>query len=155
VPRWSFETTLVRPEGVGTWTFAPIPFDVESETGVKARLRVKGAIDGVPFKGTLLPTGSGGHFVVVNKDLRIKIGKSAGDKVSVAMEVDKSPVVVRVPKDLQSALNSRQKTLREFENMAPSHRKAYVRWIEDAKGKETRASRISKALAMIAKEKKL
>ncbi len=88
--RWSFRTTLVRPEGVGTWTFAHIPLDLVKQTGIKARLRVKETIAAVPFKGTLLPSASGRHFVVVKKEVREKIGKNTGDVVKVEFDLDAS-----------------------------------------------------------------
>jgi len=46
----SFTTKLVRSEGVGTWTFAPIPADISGHAELKARMRVMGTIDGVPLK---------------------------------------------------------------------------------------------------------
>lgn len=153
--RWSFKTTLVRPEGVGTWTFAPIPVDLVKQTSIKARLRVKGTIDAVPFKGTLLPSGSGRHFVVVKKELRDKIGKKAGDSVRVEFDLDTSPVEVSIPKDFAAALASAPSAKAEFEKMAPSHKKAYVTWTESAKTQGTRANRIDKAIVMIAAKKRL
>lgn len=153
--KWSFETTLVRPEGVGTWTFAPIPVDLAKQTGIRARLRVKGTIDAVPFKGTLLPSGSGRHFVVVKKEVRDKIGKNAGDSVKVEFDLDSSPVKVSTPRDFSNALASIPRARAEFEAMAPSHKKAYVTWIESAKAQETRDRRIAKAIAMIAAKKTL
>jgi len=81
---------LVRPEGVGTWTFAHIPLDLVKQTGIKARLRVKETIAAVPFKGTLLPSASGRHFVVVKKEVREKIGKNTGDVVKVEFDLDAS-----------------------------------------------------------------
>ena len=153
--RWSFDTDLERPEGTGTWTFAPIPVDLAAQTGIKARLRVKGTIDGIPFKGTLLPFGSGRHFIVVKSELRAKIGKGAGDRVKIAMDLDTSPVLVAIPRDFAAALKSRPGVKVEFEKMAPSHRKAYVEWVDGAKGKDTRARRIAKALSMIAEGKRL
>jgi len=153
--RWIFETKLVRPEGVGTWTFAPIPLDIAHETGIKARLRVKGRIDGVPFAGTLLPGGSGRHFVVVKKELRDRLGKSAGDGVRIQMDVDSSPASVVIPDDLTRALTRSSAARSGFEDMAPSHKKAYVEWIEEAKKPATRTKRIAKALMMIAAGKQL
>jgi Bacteriocin-protection, YdeI or OmpD-Associated/Domain of unknown function (DUF1905) len=153
--RWIFETKLVRPEGVGTWTFAPIPLDIAQETGIKARLRVKGRIDGVPFAGTLLPGGSGRHFVVVKKEIRDRLGKSAGDGVRIQMDVDLSPAGVVIPDDLTRALTRSSAARSGFEGMAPSHKKAYVEWIEEAKKPATRTKRIAKALMMIAAGKQL
>jgi hypothetical protein len=155
MPRWNFETTLVRPEGAGTWTFAPIPVDLAKQTGIKARLRVKGTIDAVPFKGTLLPDGSGKHFVVVKREVRDRIGKTAGDVVKVQFDLDTIPERITIPSVFARALTSNPRAKAEFEGMAPSHKKAYVTWIGSAKTKETRAKRIAKAMAMIAAKKRL
>lgn len=38
---YEFEATLFRPEGVGTWTYLNVPFDVEAEFGTKGQVRVK------------------------------------------------------------------------------------------------------------------
>jgi hypothetical protein len=125
---WKFETTLVRPEGVGTWTFAPIPIDLVEKTGVSSRLRVRGTIDGVPFIGSLLPAGGGRHFPVVKKEVRDRIGKKAGDRVSLALRPDHSPQVVRLPLDFSTALKADRKALAYFREIAPSHKKAYLQW---------------------------
>ncbi|HEY6283346.1 MAG TPA: YdeI/OmpD-associated family protein [Nitrososphaerales archaeon] len=39
--------------------------------------------------------------------------------------------------------------------MAPSHKKAYVTWIESAKALKTRDRRIAKAVVMVAAKKRL
>jgi uncharacterized protein YdeI (YjbR/CyaY-like superfamily) len=129
--------------------------DIARETGIKARLRVKGKIDGTPFSGTLLPFGSGKHFIVVKKEIRDRIGKKEGDEVEVEMDVDSSPVRVAVPEDMSRALAKNKSAKAAFDGMAPSHRKAYVAWIEGAKKAETRAGRIEKAVEMIAKGRHL
>jgi len=149
MPRWEFETRLSRPPGRGTWTLALVPPEVAKDTGIKARLRVRGTIDGVPFSCSLLPAGQGRHFVVVNGEIRGKIGKSAGAKVRIAMDIDSSPVVVAVPSDLAKALRGNPKAQIAFRGMAPSHRKAFAQWVEGAKKPETRARRLAKALEMI------
>lgn len=149
VARWVFETRLVRPEGVGTWTFAPVVPKIAEETGVRARLRVKGKIDGIPFSGTLLPQGSGRHFIVVNKDLRDRIRKVAGDRVRIELEIDASPAKIKVPRELAAALAKDPRAKAAFDEMAPSHRKAYVAWVEEAKNPATRAKRIAKVVEMI------
>jgi len=149
--RWEFKTVLSRPPGIGTWTMALVPPSVAKDTGIKARLRVKGTIDGVPFSCSLLPQGGGRHFVVVNKEIRDRIGKSAGASVTVTMDIDATPAVVSVPADLAGALRRNRKARAAFEGIAPSHRKAYAQWIEEAKKPETRSRRLAKALEMLEK----
>jgi hypothetical protein len=150
----SFTTKLVRPEGVGTWTFAPIPADISVHAGLKARMRVRGTIDGVPVKSSLV-AGSGELFIVIAKELRDKIGKHAGDVVKMTFGLDTSNNAVRVPADLKKALSTNENAKTSFEKMAPSHKKAYVQWITQAKTTETRANRIGKAIQQISVGKTL
>ncbi|WP_214658996.1 DUF1905 domain-containing protein [Candidatus Formimonas warabiya] len=42
-----FEAKLERPDGVGTWTFLAIPFNIEETYGVKSQVRVKGTVNGI------------------------------------------------------------------------------------------------------------
>jgi hypothetical protein len=148
---WKFEATLVRPEGIGTWTFAPVSSELAKEVGIRARQRVKGKIDGVPFACSLLPQGDGSHMIVVKKEVRDKIGKAAGQVVRIEMSLDDAPVRVEVPQDFARALREDKKALSYFEKIAPSHKKAYIGWIDEAKRPETRASRIKKGVEMLSK----
>lgn len=150
----SFTMKLVRPEGVGTWTFAPIPAGISDHARLKARMRVRGTIDGVPVKSSLV-AGSGKLFIVIAKELRNKIGKQAGDVVKMTFELDTSSSAVRVPTDLKKALSTNERAKTSFEKMAPSHKKAYAQWITQAKATETRANRIRKAIQQISVGKKL
>ena len=144
----SFTTKLVRPEGVGTWTFAPISANVSGPAGLKANMRVKGTIDGIPVKSSMM-AGNGELFIVIAKELRDKIGKQAGDIVKMSLGPDTSNNIVNVPTDLKKALSANEKARVSFEKMAPSHKKAYVQWISQAKTKETRTNRIGKAIQQI------
>ena len=80
-----FKTKLITYDISGAWTFLTVPFSVEKEYGSKAKVKVKGTIDGVSFQSTLLPLGGGKHNLVVKKEIRKKISKYAGDTVSVKM----------------------------------------------------------------------
>ena len=146
-----FKTRLVRPEGVGTWTFAPVPLDIPGRALLKARMRVKGEIDGVPYRSSLMPAGGGELFVVVPKPLREKIGKKSGDVVTMTLQLDNARLTLSVPTDLARALGRNSKARAWFDKIAPSHRKAYVQWIEQAKKKETRQIRIKKSVRMLSR----
>ncbi len=63
----SFEARLVRPEGVGTWTYFVIPLDLADLFGTKGTIQVRGTINSVSFRSAALPSGDGSHFVAVNK----------------------------------------------------------------------------------------
>ena len=77
--------------------------------------------------------GDGDVFVVVNKELREKIGKGSGEVVEMTVGRDTSAVVDSIPADLKKALSKNAKAETYFRKMPPSHRKAYVQWIEQAK----------------------
>jgi len=96
----SFTTKLVRPEGVGTWTFAPIPAGVSHRADLKAKMRVRGTIDGVPLRSSVM-AGSGELFIVIAKELRDKIGRQAGDVVKMTLGLDASNTTVNIPTDLK------------------------------------------------------
>jgi acetyl-CoA carboxylase beta subunit len=149
----SFEAVLERPEGVGTWTCIDVPFDVKSVFGKSSRIQVRGTIDGAPYRSSLLPKGDGHHFMVVKKEIRDVIEKSAGEKVIVTMEIDATPRVVDVSDDFKLALKKSKDAQEVFNKLSYSHKKEYVEWIESAKKSETREDRIRKAIEMLSKSK--
>jgi uncharacterized protein YdeI (YjbR/CyaY-like superfamily) len=53
-----------------------------------------------------------------------------------------------LPKDIRKALNE-SNIQSVFESLPPSHRREYLKWIEEAKKPETRASRIQKMCQML------
>ncbi len=148
-----FNTKLVTYDASGAWTFLTVPFSVEKEYGTKAQVKVKGTIDGLPFRSTLLPLGDGKHNLVVKKEIRQKIGKEAGDTVSMSIERDPAKRIVKVPKDFRDSMN--RKAAEFFDGLAPSYKKLYVEWVTGAKKEETRQRRIKKAVEMLAEGKKL
>src|SRR5207249_3422235 len=52
------------------WAIIWLPFDVQKVWGSRGHLRVKGEINGFPFRTALLPTGDGRHFMIVNKQMQ-------------------------------------------------------------------------------------
>ena len=76
----TFDATLVRPPGVGTWTYLNVPFNVADEFGTKGQLKVKGSVNGVPFRGSLLPQGDGRHYLVVKSENELAAIPNFGKK---------------------------------------------------------------------------
>ena len=62
--------------------------------------------------------------------------------------------VPTIPTDFAEALRKAPQSLAFFEQLAPTHRKEYIRWIEEAKKPETRQNRIAKAVGMLTEGKK-
>ncbi len=152
---YAFDAVLVRPEGVGTWTFLSIPLEISAGFGSKGQVRIKGTINGFPFRSTALPMGDGTHYLVVGKDIRDHIAAAQGDTVKVLLELDTEERRVEVPEELQQALNSQRLAASAFEKMNYSHQKEWINWIMSAKQAATRLRRVEKAVSMIAMGKNL
>jgi hypothetical protein len=146
---FTFTSTLKRPDGVGTWTFLDIPPEVMAAFGKKGQVKVRGTVNGHPFRGSALPHGDGTHYLVVNKSIREAIGATQGDSVQVSMQVDLEERKVDLPEDLALALQANPASQAIFEKLSYSHQKQYVEWIESAKQAATRQDRISKTIAKL------
>ncbi|SRR5712692_10318428 len=62
-----------RPKSVGpggAWTYLKIPFDIEKQFGSRARVAVKGTLNGFPYRTSILPDGKGHHNMMFNKDMQ-------------------------------------------------------------------------------------
>jgi hypothetical protein len=88
--RQNFEVKLMSKGPGGAWTYLPIPFDVQTVFGSKARVSVKGSINGFPFRNSLMPEGDGTHTMAVNKELQTGAKAKAGDLVRVILERDET-----------------------------------------------------------------
>jgi uncharacterized protein YdeI (YjbR/CyaY-like superfamily) len=103
---------------------------------------------GIPTGPAVAPMG-GRSWVTLNADNRAVAGVTAGDEVDVQIVADIAPREVDVPGDLAEALAG-DPTAATFSNeLAYIHRKEWVRWIEDAKRAETRATRLAKTIASL------
>ena len=134
----------------GGGAFVEIPFDVEEVFGSK-RPKVKALIEGVPYRGTLVRMGGEHHMLLILKGIREQIGRTFGDEVRIIVEADTEPRAVEVPADLLKELKKNKDAKAFFDKLAYTHRREYVRWIEEAKRAETRAARVAKTIEMLKK----
>jgi hypothetical protein len=146
---YTFAATLKRPEGVGTWTYLDIPVEVSASFGVKGQVKVKGTVNGQPFRSSALPHGDGTHYLVVGKPIREAVGVTQGDTVQVTLELDSQERSSSIPDDLAQALAANPEAQLAFDSLSYSHKKQYIDWIESAKKESTRQDRVTKALQML------
>ena len=126
------------------------PFDVFEVFGTRARMAVKGEINGFPFRSSIFPLGGGKFYMVVNREMREGAKVKAGDTAEFLLEKDEDPRAIATPPDLLKALSGRRSANAAWDKLSYSHRKEHISAIEAAKKPETRARRIANALEMIA-----
>jgi hypothetical protein len=151
----TFKAKLEAVGPGGSWVIMRVPFRVEEVWGTKARMSVKGTINGYAFRSSIFPDGNGGHTMMVNKQMQAGAKVQPGSSATFTLAPDSGPRVVKVPPDLKKALAANEKAKSQFAEFSYSQRKAYVDCIESAKRAETRVKRIRKAVAMIAAGKKM
>ena len=144
-----FRVVLEKDENT-TATGIMIPFEVEKVFGTRARVPVRGTINGFAFRSSISPMGDGHHYMIVNKVVREGAKAKAGDLISVVIERDDEPRIITPPDDFARALKSNKTAQATWDKLSYTHRKEYVGAIEEAKKPETRARRIEKAIAQLA-----
>jgi hypothetical protein len=150
-----FEGTLERPPGTGTWTLVRAPARISEALGTRGRVPVEATVQGASLRGSLMPDGHGGHYLVVKKEVREAAGVTAGDAVRVALRVDASERTVEVPAELAAALEQNATASARYEAMSYSQRKEYADHVAEAKKAETRTTRAAKCVGMIAEGRRL
>jgi hypothetical protein len=95
-----------------------------------------------------------GEFLVgLSRAVREAASVSAGDTVTLELELQTAPREVDVPEPLAAALASDPAARSAFERLAFTHRKEFARWVDEAKREETQQRRVAQTLQMLAEGK--
>jgi Bacteriocin-protection, YdeI or OmpD-Associated/Domain of unknown function (DUF1905) len=124
------------------------PVDVIEWFGTRARVPIRGTINGFAFRSSLMPCGNA-RMMPVNKTLCRGAGVKPGDLVEVVMERDDGARTVEAPPELKREL-ARSKPARErWDGLAFTHKKEMAGSISGAKQEETRKRRLAKVMAVL------
>ena len=135
-----FRTTVDL--GGRTATGLVVPDEVVTALGGGNRPPVTITVGGHRYRTTV--AARGGRFLVpLSAENRQAAGVAAGDDVEVSIELDTAPREVDVPDDLASALAADTSAREFFASLSFTHRKEWVRWVDEAKRADTRAGRIA------------
>jgi len=132
----------------GNNTGIEVPPEVVEALGAGKKPPVVVTVNGYEYRSTVAVMG--GRFLIpFSSDKRAATGIGGGDAITVELEVDTAPRTVELPDDFAAALDAVPGAREAYERLAPSHKKAHVTAIEEAKSAETRQRRIDAAVAKI------
>lgn len=148
-------TAAIQQNGEMDAAFVEFPFSTEELFNKKGQVKIKVLFDGkVEYRGSLAKMKSDCHILGLTQEVRKQLGKTFGDHVSVSLIEDKEERVVEVADDIVSVFNESPEAKALFDKMSYTHKKEYIRWIEEAKKPETRENRKIKMIQMILDGKK-
>jgi hypothetical protein len=142
---------LKAPDSSATGIEAP--FDVLEVFGTRARVPVRGTINGFAFRSSLMPMG-GCHRMAVNRGMREGAGIKGGEMVEIVMERDEDERTVEAPALLKGELAKSKTAAANWKKQSYSNQKEMVRSLADAKQAETRTRRLAKVMDILKTGKK-
>jgi hypothetical protein len=80
-----FTAVLQKRRSKGSWTYVVWPESVKF-FATRGLVKVRGTIDGHPFRGSFMAMGNGRHMLPIRAEVRRAICKDAGKRVTVHLK---------------------------------------------------------------------
>lgn len=129
------------------WTYINNRSDIANKIkpDTKKSFRVKGKLDDFAIKGvSLLPMGKGDFIMAINAQMRKRIKKINGEKITVQLEEDKEEL--KLSSDFLDCIKEDKETKAFFDSLPKSHQNYYSKWIDSTKTDATKAKRIAQSI---------
>jgi hypothetical protein len=124
------------------------PVDVVEYFQTRARVPIRGTINGFAFRSSLMPMG-GGRMMPVNQTLCRGAGVKPGDIVDVVMERDQEERTIEAPPELAHELAKSKSASERWKGLAFTHKKEMANSISGAKQEETKKRRLAKVMQVL------
>ena len=132
-----------------------LPETASKDLSSRGQVAVHGTINGVEFQTVLEPDGNFGHWMRVDATLQHAAGMSAGDTVTLEIEVTKDWPEPAVPHDLATALAAAPPKIQNlWHEITPMARWEWVRWVNATKNPDTRRRRVDVSISKMTSGKK-
>lgn len=146
---------IIQKNGELNAAFVEFPFSVEELFSKKGQVKIRAVFDDtVEYRGSLVKMKSDCHLLGLTQEIRKQLGKTFGDEIFVSLIEDKEERTVDIAEDIAVVFNENPEAKELFTKMSYTHKKEYIRWIEEAKKPETRENRKTKMILMILDGKK-
>ena len=143
-----FTASLERLRGNLGWVVAYLPFDARKVWG-KGRVKVRGEINGFPFRTSLFATRDGRYFLLVNKAMQKGAQVRLGDKAEIRLENDLEERTATVPPELERELKQSKALRKWFDELSHSIRYYLVSLVQKPKSAEAKKRQAAKMAELL------
>ncbi len=137
----SFTAEIYKFSSNPSFCCVDVPAGSSAAFGKKGAVPVLGTVNGIEWRGNLLPNGQGGHRMILNGKLRKQARVGVGHTVEVSLQPDEESREVPLPDELAEALREND-LLDKFNALAPGHRRYVLLWLQSAKTRPTWERRV-------------
>ena len=127
---------------VGVNRCVDVPGEISRALGGDKHIPVKGTIRGHAFVSNLTPRGAGRHRLFVHSSIWRALGVDKGDEITVSLELDPGDREAAVPADITESLARDPEAQEAFRSLTVAQRRAFVRYIEEARSSAAREKRM-------------
>ena len=138
-----FQAVLEKGDRALGWTVARVPFVPAEVWKERVRLRVKGEVNGFPFRTSLFPDPANpGRFVVlVSRAMQEGAGVGLGGAAEFWLEADLEPREAELPDELAVLLDEEAGLRKWYGGLSESMRREIGKWIAGVKSDAARMRR--------------